>query len=720
MIQTQQLVLVLIGAGAIILLGILVLFARCWRQVDQGQAMIINKMGTEPTVTFSGGIVLPIVHRAEVMDLSVKTIEISRRAKEGLICADNIRADIKVTFFVRINKTKDDVLRVAQSIGCARASQQSTIEELFSAKFSEALKTVGKKLEFEQLYTQRDVFKDQIIGVIGKDLNGYVLEDAAIDYLEQTPIEVLDPNNVLDALGIRKITAITTGAAIETNELKQRERMELGKQNLTSDEAVFRFEQQRAEAEAKKNKEIDIATARETNEANRFRLEEEKRTHVDRQRAEEAIQMAEQAKLRATQVAEQGRLREVEVEKVRVAKAHDLEEVGRKREVELGQIDAAKAIEAEKRSIADIVRARVAVEKTVAVEEEGIKDLRTDADAKRTKQTAIVLAEAAAQEMFIKDIKKAEAEEQVARAQAKRQLTLAEAAMEAADKEARAAIRRAEGTQAAHAAEGLADVRVKEADAVAVEKQGLAHIRIREAAAQVADREGTVEAENLRRRGLADAAGKEAAASALEKTGLAEAVGLREKLLAEVAAKEAEAGAIEKRMLAEAKGLAEKATAMKALDGAAREHEEFRLRLQNEKEIALESLQARVQMTEHQAEILGKAFEKANFNIVGGDGAFFDRFVKAVSVGQSIDGVVDNSDVLKKVLGDRLNGNGSLIQDLKDVVASSGVSSETLKNLGITAVLAKMVTDAGDDKTRASLQVLLDSAKKLGLDKTAS
>jgi uncharacterized membrane protein YqiK len=720
MIQTQQLVLVLIGAGAIILLGILVLFARCWRQVDQGQAMIINKMGTEPTVTFSGGIVLPIVHRAEVMDLSVKTIEISRRAKEGLICADNIRADIKVTFFVRINKTKDDVLRVAQSIGCARASQQSTIEELFSAKFSEALKTVGKKLEFEQLYTQRDVFKDQIIGVIGKDLNGYVLEDAAIDYLEQTPIEVLDPNNVLDALGIRKITAITTGAAIETNELKQRERMELGKQNLTSDEAVFRFEQQRAEAEAKKNKEIDIATARETNEANRFRLEEEKRTHVDRQRAEEAIQMAEQAKLRATQVAEQGRLREVEVEKVRVAKAHDLEEVGRKREVELGQIDAAKAIEAEKRSIADIVRARVAVEKTVAVEEEGIKDLRTDADAKRTKQTAIVLAEAAAQEMFIKDIKKAEAEEQVARAQAKRQLTLAEAAMEAADKEARAAIRRAEGTQAAHAAEGLADVRVKEADAVAVEKQGLAHIRIREAAAQVADREGTVEAENLRRRGLADAAGKEAAASALEKTGLAEAVGLREKLLAEVAAKEAEAGAIEKRMLAEAKGLAEKATAMKALDGAAREHEEFRLRLQNEKEIALESLHARVQMTEHQAEILSKAFEKANFNIVGGDGAFFDRFVKAVSVGQSIDGVVDNSDVLKKVLGDRLNGNGSLIQDLKDVVASSGVSSETLKNLGITAVLAKMVTDAGDDKTRASLQVLLDSAKKLGLDKTAS
>lgn len=354
----QQMVLVLIGAGAIFLLGILMLIARTWRQVDQGHAMIVNKMGSEPKVTFTGAIVLPIINKAEVMDLSVKTIEVSRSGKDGLICADNIRADIKVTFFVRVNKTIDDVLRVAQSIGCIRASQQNTLEELFLAKFSEALKTVGKGMEFEQLYTERARFKEQILDVIGKDLNGYVLDDAAIDYLEQTPIATLDPNNVLDALGIRKITEITANAAIDTNLLKQRERMELGKQNLTSDEAVFRFDQQRAEAEAKKNKEIAIATAREENEATRFRVEEEKRTFVDRQRAEEAVQMAEQAKLRSVQVSEQGRIREVEVEKVRVTKAHDLEEIGRKRDVELSSIEMSKAVEAEKRTIADIVRAR--------------------------------------------------------------------------------------------------------------------------------------------------------------------------------------------------------------------------------------------------------------------------------------------------------------------------------------------------------------------------
>ena len=711
----KQLLIAVVGIAVVVFFGLMVLIARTFRQVDQGRAMIINRLRGEPKVTFSGSVVLPVVNKAEIMDLSVKTIDVARRGKDGLICADNIRADIKVTFFVRVNKTVDDVLRVAQSIGCIRASQQQTLEELFAAKFSEALKTVGKKMEFEQLYTQRDVFKDQIISVIGKDLNGYVLDDAAIDYLEQTPIEILDPNNVLDALGIRKITDITTSAAIDTNQLKQRERMELGKQNLTADEAVFRFEQARAEAEAKKLKEIAIATAREENEANRFRLDEEKRTHVDRQRAEEAVQMAEQAKLRAVQVSEQGRIREVEVEKVRVAKAHDLEEVTRKREVELGSIDMNKAVEAEKRSIADIIRARVAVDKTVAVEEESIKDLRTDAEAKRHKHVTIVNAEAAAQEVFIKDIKKAEAEQQVASAHAKRQLILAEAAMEASDKEARAAIRRSEGAQAEHAAPGLAQVRVKEADAVALEKTGMAQAKVKEAQVQVLDREGTVVAENVRRKAMAEAAGREAEAAAIEKTGLAEAVSLREKLLAEVTAKEAEASAIEKRMTAEAHGLAQKAEAMRALEGAAKDHEEFRLKLANQREIALEQIKARVAMSESQAKVMAEAMGKADIKIVGGDGQFFDRFVKAVSLGTSIDGVVESSDVVKSTIGDRLE-DGRLLQDLKDVVgAATGGSAEGLKNLSISSALAALMLKA-DDSTKRKLAALVDQAKKLGLD----
>ncbi|MEZ4464410.1 MAG: hypothetical protein R3F43_07810 [bacterium] len=439
---------ILLGGVAVVLVvlvGLMIIIAKFYRKVDQGRALIINKMKTEPEVTFTGGVVYPIIHRAEVMDISVKTIELERSGHEGLICKDNIRADIKVTFFVRVNKTTEDVLKVAQSIGCVRASDQRTLEELFAAKFAEALKTVGKRLEFEQLYTQRDDFKDQIIEVIGQDLNGYVLEDAAIDFLEQTPMEKLDPKNILDAQGIRKITELTTGQNIQTNELKQKERMEIGRQNLSANEAVFRFEQSEAEARAKKEKEITIAQERERNEALRVKHEEEKRTALTLQKAQEEVQIGDQNKARAVEVAEKAREREVAVEQVRVQKAREIEDIGRERDVELRRIEKEKALEVERKEIADVVRGRVAVEKTVAEEEERIKDLRAHAEAERHKKVAIIGAEGEAQQNLVKGIKAAEAEEEVAKHAARKRLTEAEAALEAADKEARAKIRLAEG-----------------------------------------------------------------------------------------------------------------------------------------------------------------------------------------------------------------------------------------------------------------------------------
>jgi uncharacterized membrane protein YqiK len=708
--------------------GVLVMIAKFYRKVEQGKALIINKMGAEPEVTFTGGVVYPIFHKAETMDISVKAIDLERSGHEGLICKDNIRADIKVSFFVRVAMTKEDVLKVAQAIGCARASHQETLEGLFLAKFSEALKTVGKRLEFEQLYTQRDSFKDQIIEVIGQDLNGYALEDAAIDYLEQTPIEKLDAQNVLDAQGIRKITALTAEQNVQTNELKQKERMDIGRQDLTADEAVFRFDQSRADAEAKRDKEIHIARTREANEAARVQADEEKRTSLTRQKAAEEVMIGEENKQRAVEVALKARMREVGVEEVRVKKAADLEEIGRERDVELRRIEKEKQLEVQKKEIADVIRGRIAVEKTVAEEEERIKDLRAHAEADRNKKVAIVGAEALAEQGLVKEIKAAEAEEEVAKFQARKKLTIAEADLEAADKQARAKIRMAEGAQAEAAADGLAVVRVREAEAVAIEKQGLAEAKVSVEKAQA-------EAVGIEQKGLAGVKVREAQAEATRKEGdaqadvvkgtkLAEAAGDEEKGLAQARVDEADAAATEKRgaaeasatrarLAAEASGLAAKAEAMKALDGVGREHEEFRIKLEQQKEIALKRIDANVVIAARQAEVLGSAFDTAKINIVGGDGAFFDQFIKAVSLGHQVDGFVDSSDVAQNALGGYLDGSRSLPDDIKDVV--SGTSAEGLKNVSLAALLNKLAK-GGDADAQAKLNHLMLEAQKLGLD----
>jgi len=586
-------VLIVVGVIVLLLFGVLALLSRFYRQVDQGRALVVNTMRSEPVVAFTGAIVYPIINRAEIMDLSVKTIDIDRRGKEGLICNDNIRADINVTFFVRVNKTVDDVLKVAQSVGCQRASDAAALSELFSAKFAEALKTVGKHFNFEELYTKRDAFKDKIIEVIGKDLNGFILDDAAIDYLEQTPLEALDKDNIMDADGIRKITDLTVIQNLKTNELRQKERMETGSQNLTADEAVFRFEQRRSEAEAKKNKEVAVAQARESNEALRVASEEHKKTVLITTKNEEEAQIAEQNKERGVAIAQKAREREIAVETERVEKARALEAIGREREVALVGIARDKEVEQQKKEIANVIRDRISVEKNVAAEEEQIKDLRNTSEATRKKESVRIAAEASAQEVLVKQVKAAEASEEAAKFKARERILLADSELDTADKTARAKIRIAEGVQAEAAAEGLAKVRVREADASAIEKQGLVEAKV-----------------------------------------------AREKLLAEAA------------------GLAQKAESMKLLDGAGRGHEEFRLRLDKEKSVELEKIRARKEVVAAQAQILAQAMGNARINIVGGDGQFLERFMSAISMGQAVDGALDQSETLRDLVQSLMNGNG--------------------------------------------------------------
>lgn len=253
--------LVVVGVVLFVIFSIVLLIKAFYRKIDQGQSLIVNDMSKTPKVYFTGAMVLPVIHRAETMKISVITLELNRQGKEGLICKDNLRADISVAFYLRVNETAQDVLRVAKSVGVDRASDRNAVNELFNAKFSEALKTVGKKLEFMQLFEERQHFRDMIIQTIGEDLNGYVLEDVAIDYLEQTPKSALDPNNILDSEGIRRITEITAAHNVDTNRLERDQELEIKRKNVAAREASLELDKSQADAEARQTREIQTIRA---------------------------------------------------------------------------------------------------------------------------------------------------------------------------------------------------------------------------------------------------------------------------------------------------------------------------------------------------------------------------------------------------------------------------------------------------------------------------
>ncbi|MEV6113545.1 flotillin family protein [Streptomyces sp. NPDC052109] len=712
---------VLVAACLVFVLLALLAFSRLYRKVDQSQALIVSKT-RRVDVSFTGQVVLPILHKAEVMDISVKTIEISRSGRDGLICRDNIRADIRILFFVKVNKTVPDVIKVAQSVGTERASHQDTLQELFHAKFSEALKTVGKQMDFTDLYTKREELRYHIIELIGVDLNGYHLEDAAIDYLEQTPLTQLDPANVLDAQGIRKITELTAIEHVRTNEAQRTEQKEITRQNVDAREAILELERRQADAEIKQKREIETSRAREEAETARVVEEERLRAQGAFLRTEEQLGVQRENQAREIAVAAKNRERVIAVENERIEKDRLLEVIARERETQLTRISAEKEVEAEKRDIAEVVRERVAVDRTVAEQEESIKKLRVVEEAERERQALVIAAEAEAQEKLVKDIKAAEAAEQAATHRAAEELTLAEARLKTADLDARAKLRLAEGIQAESAAEGLAAVQVRDKEAEVTVKAGRAEAEATEARlraeAEGAQAKALAEAEGARAKGLAEAEGARAAAEATEARLKAEAEGARAKGLAEAEGAKAkalaEAAAIGEKLKAEAAGLTEKAAAMAALDEASRGHEEYRLRLQAEKEVRLAGLETQRKVAEAQATVLATGLEHADIDIVGGESVFFDRLVSSVSLGKGVDGFLDSSHTAQALARSWLDGSGSFTEDLSRVLGSLG--SADLRNLTVSALLMKQIKGGGPEAGR--LQKLLDRASELGLADT--
>ncbi|HUQ57425.1 flotillin family protein, partial [Lentzea sp.] len=491
------------------------------------------------------------------------------------------------------------------------------------------------------LYTHRDEFRDRIVQVIGTDLNGYSLEDAAIDYLEQTPLKQLDPANILDAQGIRKITELTAIEHVKTNEFTRNEEKEITRQNVSAREAILELERRQADAEIKQRREIETARAQQEAETQKVQAEERLKASTAFIRTEEQLGIQTENKAREIAVAEKNRERVIAVETERIEKDRMLEVIARERETSLRMIEKDKELEHERRAIADLVRERVAVEKTVAEQEENIKRLRAVEEAERDRQQIIIRAEAEAQESLVKDIKAAEAAEQSAQHKAREEVVLAEARNQAAELDTRSKIRLAEGTQAEAAAKGLADALVKERDAAASEALGRAEA--------VVDRE----------KALADAEG------------------------------------IKERLKGEAEGLSHKAEAMAALDTATREHEEYRLRLEAEKEIRLRGIDVQRDIAEAQAMVLAAGLEKADIDIIGGDTMFFDRIASSITAGKQVDGFVGSSDVVQALGSKWMDGSASFPEDLTKILSS--FTTGDAQNIAAAIALTQMAKNNGQN-----------------------
>ena len=702
---------------------------------------------------------VPGLQQLQIMDLSVKKLEVVRKNKDGLICEDNIRADIEVVFYVRVNDERSevdgktdfhDIKTVATQVGCERASEIELLKQLFEAKFSEALKSAGKKMQFEKLYTDRIPFRQEIIDTIGSDLNGYTLEDVAIDYLEQTPLDAHDPNNVLDSVGRAKIVELTAQMEEKENQRKVNRDEEINKQNTAKEETIN--EQNRNMELQIKNKDIETEVAqRELDRTNEQHLAAQTR-EVEVTKAEESA-ITEKSVQEARKESENARLNTEEdvevrtvqkdrsVQEARVNLDKDLlrleeekkesgqqAEVDRERRVGLSTQEKEAAIIAAAFGVAESKAGLEAKEKEVTTQHQQRLDVEADMSAERARRVLNIEAEARAQAdqkrdliaaqadydvrqkkadaLKYEDVTKAEADRLEAEQTAEQIQITADAEAKASEKRNHAMQQEAEGTAAMQAAAGYAEANVTKAKAEAKTVDADAEKALGLAEAAVIEAQGKAS-------GTAKAAEGEGEAKGIAAKGTAEGVSIESKGVAEGKSVEAirlaEAQGAEKMGLAEALAKTEMAKAIELFNKASQDHEEFRLQLDKDKDVELADINIKKDIADAQARVMGEALKSANIDLVGGEQDFFDRVVSSVSQGKVVDRLVDNSQTITDVKNTFFNGDPDHLKNkLTGWIKASGLKSEDVKNLTISALLASMVSKTEDN----SLRGLMRAAEK--------
>ena len=245
-------------------------------------------------------------------------------------------------------------------------------------------------------------------------------------------------------------------------------------------------------------------------------------------------------------------------------------------------------------------------------------------------------------------MKEAEAQRQAASSEAERATILARANADAAQQDALASQRRAEGAQAETAAPGLADVQVERERADAIRATGLAEVEV-----------------------------KKADAEAVEQLGQAEGEATKAKLAGE------------------GEGLSAKAKGVGAMTSAGQEHEEFRLRLDTQKEVALAGVQAKADVARSAAAALGEAMSNADMQIVS-DERIVERILSAAGVGQAIDGFISNGDAAGQLLAPYLQGDANIIRDIS--AGLGGIGASGIRDLTVAEFVARLggrLSDSG-------------------------
>lgn len=416
-------VIPLVGFAGLTLLMLLITVYKLYQRTSADLALVRTGWGGMKIVTDGGLLVLPVIHELLRISLKTRTLDVRREGEEALITKDPIRVDVRVHFYIRIEKEKAQIEKAGRSLG-TKTLNASSIQDLVDAKLVGALRSVAATATLQELHQNREEFAKKVLEAVRDDLdhNGLTLESVSIVHLDQTDKTALNEDNVFDAQGLKLIAQQTAAAREAENERLRQAEVAIHMQNSEADQRKFELDR-------------DVANKRELEEATkaRFRLEQEEEV-ANRE-------IAKNQSIDEREIARQRAVRTADIEKQQAIESRDIEKV-QAIEIQDRSKEVAIAKKQQEVELEDAERLRAVAQKEEAAQ--AVLTVEETATAERQKQVDIIGQKAISEKQLLDRQLAADAEAYEIERQAKAEAEAAELQAQAIERLAEAKLKDAE------------------------------------------------------------------------------------------------------------------------------------------------------------------------------------------------------------------------------------------------------------------------------------
>ena len=373
-------------------------------------------------VILNGGcVVLPGFHELTRVPLRELSIDVERTGKLAVRTQDYLRADMRVTFYVCINASEEDVLTSAARLSRDGKITPEDIKNALEKRADDGIRAAAKTKNLAEIDSDKLGFAQEVLNLIEPDLKkvGLTLNNIAISEIEES--DTYDTNNFFDAQGVRLRTETIQRSIQQKREVELATRVAIEQKELDAEKRSLQIAKDQEDAKLTQTLEIESLKAereremqekrdRETATAQRTKILQEKSVE------EEEIQrkLSVQQKQIDADIELEERQKALKVTQARQREEADVAEVTRQKAVDSAQYLAMVEIaEAEKESkvaqedaaiaIAERERNRFQAEAERAQAEAGVQTATAVEQAERQQRLSIIAAEREAQERRIAD-----------------------------------------------------------------------------------------------------------------------------------------------------------------------------------------------------------------------------------------------------------------------------------------------------------------------------